>query len=297
MKEVTITEVGPRDGFQSVSKWIPTELKLEIMRKILASGVGQLQAGSFVSSKAIPQMADANAIFQVLKREYPALEPLMLTPNARGAEHAVSSGVHKISYVISVSESHNQKNVNRSCQASFQELAGFLETRPRLEICLDAATAFGCPFEGLTPTARLTSYLDQAVELGIRHFCICDTIGIATPGEVRHTMGLVLNRYPDAVFEVHLHDTRNMGMAGTLAAIESGVTRVQTSLGGLGGCPFAPGASGNTATEDLVYMLDRMGYSTGIDFEQLMEAARFLFTQVEGYYSGHQLRVKSECCG
>ncbi len=296
MRTVKITEVGPRDGFQNIKEFIPTEFKIELIERLIKTGLKRIMITSFMSPKAIPQLRDAKEVCASILPRYHETEFFALTPNRRGVADAWDAGLRSIAYVISVTESHNKANLNRSVDTSFEDLARIREEFPEMNICLDVATAFGCPFEGVTSLEQVLTYVERGVNLGIREFNLCDTIGMATPQQVQAMLGTLLPRYPGVKFDVHIHDTRNMGMVNTLTAIECGASEVQTSLGGLGGCPFAPGASGNTATEDLVYMLNRMGYETGIDFECLLETARIEKRHIAGNYSGHHLTISKEHC-
>lgn len=296
MRAVKITEVGPRDGFQNIKEFIPTELKVEIIERLIRTGLKRIMITSFMSPKAIPQLRDAKEVCAAILPRYQETEFFALTPNRRGVVDAWEAGLRSVAYVISVTESHNQANLNRSVNKSFEDLEEIRKEFPEMDICLDVATAFGCPFEGLTSLEQVLAYVERGAALGIREFNLCDTIGVATPQQVQALLGTLLPRYPDFKFDVHIHDTRNMGILNTMTAIECGAAEVQTSLGGLGGCPFAPGASGNTATEDLVYMLNRMGYDTGIDFDMLLETARMEKEHIVGNYSGHHLTISRSCC-
>ena len=293
-KKISIVEVGPRDGFQSVKKFISTEIKLKVIYGLIQSGVKKIQATSFVSPKAVPQMQDAKIIVQTCLQKYPHISFFALVPNLYGAKVAVESGLDEISYVISVSESHNLANVKRTCDESFDELRMIREQFPNLRINLDAATAFGCPFEGKPSLKKLKTYIRRGVNLGIRSFNISDTIGVAYPTMVREYVSALISEYPQADFHVHIHDTRNMGIINSYTAIGCGIKSVEVSVGGLGGCPFAPGASGNTATEDLVYMLGKIGYDTGINFDRLLVTAKYLKECVDGNYSGHHIFIKED---
>ncbi len=294
-KHVTVAEIGPRDGFQSIScMMIPTETKLEIIEAILASGVKKLQCTSFVSPKAIPQMQDASEIAKTLLEKHPEVDLFALVPNFRGAQSAVEAGLKTVSPVISLSVSHNQNNVRRTHEQSFDELKRIMDTFPELNIDLDVATAFGCPFEGRMTVPALVDFVGKLYDLGIRSFNICDTIGVAYPTQIRETFQALMAAYPDVHFSVHIHDTRNMGILNSLEAERCGVDTVQTTLGGLGGCPFAPGATGNTATEDFVYLLDREGYETGIDQKKLLAAAKLEVEKIPGNYSGHHIHINVE---
>lgn len=296
--KVNIVEVGPRDGFQSVKEFIPTETKIEIIEGIIEAGVKNIQAGSFVSPKAIPQMKDVKEVFQYFLEKYKNsdIEFFALVPNFKGAENAYNAGVRKVSYVISVSEYHNKANVNKTVDESFAELEKIIKELPDLKICLDAATSFGCPFAGEVSLDSVLAYIERAYNLGIREFSICDTIGVAYPTQVELTVKTLLDKYNDCIFDIHIHDTRNMGMVNTLTAIQNGILNVQTALGGLGGCPFAPGASGNTSTEDLVYMLEKMDISTDVDFKKLLNIAKYQKEKVYGNYSGHHINIEKDGC-
>lgn len=292
-KTVIIEEVGPRDGFQNLCAYLPAEEKLKFIDGLVESGVKHIQVTSFVSPKAIPQMQDAKQVAAACVEKYPDLDLFALIPNFRGAQTAQEVGIKRVSNVISLSVSHNKANINRTHDESFAELAKIKNECPDLNVCLDVATTFGCPFEGkyLDPKPML-DFIKRAWDLGVTSFNLCDTVGVADPAQVRTFMAAAKAEFPTAEFGVHIHDTRGMGLVNTLAAIESGAAFVQTTLGGLGGCPFAPGASGNTATEDLVLMLNSMGYETGIDFEKIMKIARQEFAEIDGNFSGHNICIK-----
>lgn len=292
-QRIQVMEIGPRDGFQSVScAIIPTQTKLEIIEAVLAAGVKKLQCTSFVSPKAIPQMQDASQVAAYLLENHPEVELSALVPNFHGAKAAVEAGLGTVSPVISLSASHNQSNVRRSHQESFDELKRMLDAFAELRLDLDVATAFGCPFEGPMSTAALVDFVGRLYDLGIGSFNICDTIGAACPSQVREVFSSLMEAFPAVHFSAHIHDTRNMGMLNSLEAVRCGVDTIQTTLGGLGGCPFAPGATGNTATEDFVYLLHREGYETGIDQRKLVAAARLEAERVPGNYSGHHMQIQ-----
>ena len=293
---VDIYEVGPRDGFQNLRDYIPLKEKLRIIDGIVQSGIRHVQITSFVSPKAVPQMRDAQEIAAACVKRYHNIDLLALVPNLRGAQLAWESGIHKVSYVVSLSASHNKANINRTHEESLAELRNIREDNPDMQICLDLATTFGCPFEGKFPVDAVVDFLAPYIEL-IQELDLCDTIGVANPRQVRETIAAVRRAYPRMPLQVHIHDTRNMGMVNTLAAIECGVTAIQSTLGGLGGCPFAPGASGNLATEDIVYMLNDMGYHTGVDFSALLEVSRYQREVIpHGIFSGHQMNISSGLC-
>ena len=293
MNKIEIYEVGPRDGFQNIPEYIPLETKLTIIEGLQAAGIRHLQMTSFVSPKAVPQMKDAAELARICLERYPETDLLALVPNLRGAQTAWENGICHVSTVVSLSESHNRANINRTSAESQTEIAKILETYPEMDVCLDLATAFGCPFEGKKTEEDVVSFIRPYVDLGIRTVNLCDTIGIANPAQVRRTIAAVQKTYPQLDLMIHIHDTRNMGLVNTLAAIEAGVSQVQSTLGGLGGCPFAPGASGNLATEDLVFMLQEMGYDLDIDVQKLIDLARDQARIIPGgIFSGHLFKVE-----
>lgn len=293
---VEIVEVGPRDGFQSISQFIPTSLKQKILTRLYQSGCRSMEITSFVSPKAIPQMQDATEVSRFAIEQFPDARLIGLCPNMRGVATAYEAGLRNITYVISVSEGHNQKNVRRSREESFSELLEIRKAYPDLSINLGAATAFGCPFDGAVALSEVLSHVELAAKAGVNSVELCDTIGVANPRQVEETCRAVIQRFPELCVGIHIHDTRNTGIANSLVAVQSGVSRVSTTVGGLGGCPFAPGASGNTSTEDFVRMLNAMGIQSGIDFEKLLATARYLREQVPGNYSGHCINVQESAC-
>ena len=294
MSKIEVVEVGPRDGFQSVRCAAPiaSELKLEVIDKLIAAGVKHMEYTSFVSPKAIPQLADAQTVTEAVMKKYPGLDLFALVPNLRGAQNAYELGLRKVCYVVSLSKSHNKANINRTHEQSLEAYQEIRAAYPDLEVVVDLATTFGCPFEGkYNDSQAVVNFLKDYADAGMTTCCLCDTIGIADPAQVKSVIGELKASYPNLQLQVHFHDTRGLGMVNTMAAIESGVTEVQSALGGLGGCPFAPGASGNTSTEDLVFMLNEMGYDTGIDFKKILAAAKSEFQSIEGNYSGANIRV------
>ena len=273
--KIHILEVGPRDGFQNLKQYIPVNEKLKIIDGLIASGVKHIQYTSFVSPKAIPQFVDSTDITNILLNKYPKFDFNPLVPNYYGANKALELGCSKISYVISLSASHNRENINRTHEESFNELKRIMNLFGDKNININLATTFGCPYEGKFSINTIAKFIDKIVNIGVKVITLADTIGTAEPKQVSDTIKALINEYPNVEFGVHIHNTENMGIASTLAAIESGITHVDSSLGGLGGCPFAPGASGNIATEDLVYILNKMGYDTGIDFDKLLKIAEY----------------------
>lgn len=296
-KSINFVEVGPRDGFQNVKTFIPTSEKLKVIDMLIDAGVKSMEIGSFVHPKAIPQMKDIKEVVTntLKKHGNKGIDFFALVPNLHGAKAAAECGLKKIDTVISVSESHNKANINRTVEESLQGLEKIVTELPDMDIILSMATTFTCPFEGITPVENILRIMRRATQLGIHKFCLADTIGQADPKMVRDTISVVKQVFPNEYLEMHFHDTRDMGVACTLAAIEAGVPNVQATLGGLGGCPFAPGASSNVASEDLIYMFNAMGMETGIDFEKMMLAAKYEESIIDGNYSSHQIRIGEPC--
>ena len=297
MSKIEVVEVGPRDGFQSVRCAAPiaSELKLEVIDKLIAAGVKHMECTSFVSPKAIPQLADAQTVTEAVMKKYPGLDLFALVPNLRGAQNAYELGLRKVCYVVSLSKSHNKANINRTHEQSLEAYQEIRAAYPDLEVVVDLATTFGCPFEGkYNDSQAVVNFLKDYADAGMTTCCLCDTIGIADPAQVKSVIGELKASYPNLQLQVHFHDTRGLGMVNTMAAIESGVTEVQSALGGLGGCPFAPGASGNLSTEDMVWMLNEMGFKTGVSFSKVLEAAKFQAIHIPGNYSGHHIHIEQE---
>ena len=282
---VFIHDVVARDGFQIEPEWIPTERKIEIIDRLSQTGVAKIEATSFVSPKAVPNLRDAEAVMAGIRRN-DDVTYVALVPNARGAERALASGVDEIVLVVSASETHNRANVRRSVAESF---AGFGEVFAALRgSALGAtgaiATAFGCPFEGEVPEAQVLDCIGRYVELGVRGVTFGDTTGMANPRQVQRLIAAARQRFPQIELTLHFHNTRGMGLANVVAGLNAGVVHFEGCLGGLGGCPFAPGATGNVCTEDVVHMLDCMGYDTGVDLDRMLDASRRLREIV-----GHEL--------
>ena len=297
MSKIEVVEVGPRDGFQSVRCAAPiaSELKLEVIDKLIAAGVKHMEYTSFVSPKAIPQLADAQTVTEAVMKKYPGLDLFALVPNLRGAQNAYELGLRKVCYVVSLSKSHNKANINRTHEQSLEAYQEIRAAYPDLEVVVDLATTFGCPFEGkYNDSQAVVNFLKDYADAGMTTCCLCDTIGIADPAQVKSVIGELKASYPNLQLQVHFHDTRGLGMVNTMAAIESGVTEVQSALGGLGGCPFAPGASGNLSTEDMVWMLNEMAFKTGVSFSKVLEAAKFQAIHIPGNYSGHHIHIEQE---
>jgi hydroxymethylglutaryl-CoA lyase len=272
-RQISVREVGPRDGLQNEDP-VPTEAKIELIDRLSGTGVRRIEAVSFVRPEAIPQMADADAVWRGIERAS-GVRYSALVPNLRGAVRALDSGLTEIEAVVSASDTHNRKNVNRSTAESLDDIAEIINlAHDRGASCqVIVSTAWGCPYEGEVPVERVVATASRAVADGADTISFGDTTGMATPGRVRTLVGEFRSAHPDAVLNLHFHNTRGTGLANVLTALELGVADFDASVGGLGGCPYAPGATGNIATEELVYMVEDMGVDTGIDLAAMIDAA------------------------
>jgi hydroxymethylglutaryl-CoA lyase len=292
-KRIYIQEVSARDGFQMEPVFVPTDRKIEYLDRLSGTGLAKIEVSSFSSPSAIPALSDAEAVFQRIIRT-PGVEYAALVPNLRGCERALRAGVDELNLVMSGSESHNQANLHMSCDESLGQFEAVLEqARNRAAVNASLSTAFGCPFEGEVPLSRVLELISRCANLGIYRLSLCDTTGMANPAQVQDVFAAVRSRWPDLRLTAHFHNTRGMGLANVLAALECGVDRFDASLGGLGGCPFAPGATGNVCTEDLVHMLDAMGYDTGVNMDALLAVSRDLPALVGHEVSGQVVKAGS----
>lgn len=276
--DVAIIEVGPRDGLQNVAAFVETAQKVSLIRRLAASGIKEIQAGAFVSPRAIPQFRDMKEVAAGITA-LPKIRFSALVPNLQGAREAVKSGIEKLIFFFSLSESHNLNNVRQTKEASLKGLEVIqrdLAAETPVEICVALATVFGCPFEGYMTTDHILKDIDKIANMGIKEITLCDTVGFANPRQVEEITVACLKDFPEVAFAVHFHNTRGLGIANALRAYDVGIRRFDTAVGGLGGCPFAPGASGNVATEDLVFMFNEMGIPTGIDMDSLLKVSTFL---------------------
>jgi hydroxymethylglutaryl-CoA lyase len=274
-ERVTVCEVGTRDGFQIEPEFIPTEVKIEIVDRLSDAGVPRIEVTSFVHPKTVPQLRDAEAVMAGISRR-PGTRYAALVPNDKGAARAVDAGVDVIHTVVSASESHNLANVNMTIADSMQKLRGVMQiaARAAVPVACGISTAFGCPFEGRTPVAQLERVVRSLVDMGARAIGLADTTGMANPLQVTEVLDRLMPRFPGIEWTLHTHDTRAMAISNILTAIACGVRNFDASIGGLGGCPFAPGASGNVCTEDLVHCLHAMEVDTGIDLDALVAVSR-----------------------
>lgn len=277
--DILVSEVGPRDGLQSVKAVMPTELKLRWLSALAASGLREIEVGSFVSPKLLPQMADAaEGVAHALT--LPGLHVTALVPNLRGAEAAFGAGVHKITLPISVSEQHSIANIRKTHAQVFDEVRAVVALRnerfPGIQIEAGLSTAFGCTLQGVVSDDETLGLSLKMAELGVDEVGLSDTVGYANPVQVRRLFTRLRREIGALAGSAHFHNTRGQGLANVVAALEAGVTTFDGSQGGLGGCPYAPGASGNIVTEDLVYLLESMGLRTGVDIERLVAAREWL---------------------
>lgn len=286
--QVLLSEVGPRDGLQSIDRVMPTPAKKRWLKALAAAGLREIEVGSFVPPKLLPQMADT-AELVAYARGIPGLTVAALVPNLRGAEDALRAGAHKISIPFSVSEAHSLKNVRRTHEQMFDEvrrIAALVDEQPesrRPHFEAGLSTAFGCTISGPVAEDLVVRSAERLIESGCREVGLSDTTGYANPAQVRRLIRKVRAAVgQDRLTGVHLHNTRGLGLANALAALEEGITTLDSSLGGIGGCPFAPGASGNIVTEDLAFMLEAMGVDTGIDFDRLLEARAIVAEALPG---------------
>lgn len=283
MEQIFITDVSPRDGLQNQAVQVPTAAKLELVRLLAAAGVASVEATSFVSPKAVPQMADAGELLRQLNLAMPALRSSVLVPNLKGLERACAAGAKEIAVVLSATETMNQKNINMSLDAAIEASVQTLrQARSHgLRTRAYVAVAFECPFEGVPPQERVLALAQRMAQAGADEIVIADTIGAASPAAVKQLMTALAGVLPVDRLAIHLHDTRGMAVANAWAALEAGIRRFDASAGGIGGCPFAPGAAGNLATEDLVLMAANSGYATGIDLDLLLAAVDFAEAQLQ----------------
>jgi hydroxymethylglutaryl-CoA lyase len=272
-RQISVREVGPRDGLQNEQP-VPTAAKIELIDRLSATGVQRIEAVSFVRPDVIPQMADADEVWHRIQRAN-QVRYSALVPNARGAVRALDNGLAELEAVVSASDTHNRKNLNRSTAQSLDEIAEIIQLAHDRGATTQVivSTAWGCPYEGDVPVDRVVAVAGRAIADGADSVSFGDTTGMATPGRVQRLIGEFRSAHPDAQLNLHFHNTRGTGLANVLAALELGVADFDASVGGLGGCPYAPGATGNIATEELVHMVEDMGVSTGIDLDALIDAA------------------------
>lgn len=276
-KKVFMQEVATRDGFQNEAQFIATEDKVRVVDALSLCGFAKIEVTSFTSPKAIPALRDAEDVMHQIKRQ-PGVEYTVLVPNVRGAERALSCGIDEANLVMSMSETHNRANLRMTREQSFEQLRQVIAaiSGSRVAINISLSTTFGCPMEGDVSEDEVMRWLDRFAELGVKRATLCDTTGMAYPAQVRSMASRAQQLHPEMIFTMHFHNTRSMAQANALASLSAGINRFDASLGGIGGCPYAPGASGNACTEDMVHMLELEGFNTGVDLNKLLEVSRTL---------------------
>ncbi|SES00601.1 hydroxymethylglutaryl-CoA lyase [Psychrobacillus sp. OK032] len=277
-KKITMTEVVSRDGLQIEPNFIETEYKISLIKRLMDAGVKRFEVTSFVHPKYVPQMSDAEEVMRGLRDRPDDVTFCTLALNEKGVERAISAGTDEINFTFSLSETHNGKNSRRSVSESLENIKSLVKRADEVNIPVNVgiATGFGCPFEGIYSPDRLIPVVTQLTDWGITSILLADTTGMAHPNQVKQTCQLIIEQFPGVRLQLHLHNTRGMGAANVVAGIEAGVTQFDSSLAGIGGCPFAPGASGNICTEDIVHMLHLMGYETNMNIDKLLLISRNL---------------------
>lgn len=283
MTEILVSEVGPRDGLQSIDRVMPLEAKKAWIAAEATAGVKEIEVGSFVPPSLLPQMADT-AELVAFARTIAGLNVVALVPNAKGAARAVEAGVHGMSIPFSMSETHSLRNVRKDHPAMLAEIAEVAQIAKAagIHFAVGLSTAFGCTIEGAVSEDQVVRLAAAAAEAGAQEFSLSDTTGYADPAQVKRLIRKVRGAVGDRLTTLHLHNTRGLGLANAVAGLEEGITTLDASLGGLGGCPYAPGASGNLVTEDLVLMLNAMGLKTGIDLDKLLQVRSILTDALPG---------------
>ena len=303
--KVKIREVSTRDGFQIERQFIDTDKKIEIIDMLSECGFSIIQYTAFVHPKAIPNLRDADEVSHRINRT-PGVTYSALVANKRGLERAAAAGVKSVEFVISATDSHNLSNVNASTGESLQKMEECLKEGYDCLIEPGVAVAFGCPFEGITPFERVHWMVKHYVDWGLKEVCLADTSGMANPLQVHNTLSRLLDLYTDLEFALHLHNTRGMALANIFAGIQAGAKTIDAAAAGLGGCPYAPGATGNVATEDVIHMLDLMGVETGVNLDKVISVAKRIAEVVghsdsyilkAGKVSDLALREKTKCGG
>ncbi|RLQ90649.1 hydroxymethylglutaryl-CoA lyase [Falsibacillus albus] len=287
-KKATLIEVGPRDGLQNEKTFIPTEAKTTFIRKLKAAGLKEMELTSFVSPKWVPQMKDAADIVSSCLDDG---HNIVLAPNQKGIDRVLGTKCQAVAVFVGVSDSFNKKNINKTTRESMDELKPIISMLKERNFFVRAciSTSFYCPYEGKVDEQAVLDLCEEFAFAGVDELSVADTIGMAAPTEAYSLFSKLLNELPDVLMTAHFHDTRKMALANIYAALQAGISRFDTSAGGLGGCPFAPGATGNVATEDVAYMLERMGISTGVNLPLLVDAidgiTPFLSRTIDsGYY-------------
>ena len=289
---VRIVEVGPRDGLQNEKVTIPTEAKIDYITALADAGLRTIEAGAFVSPKWVPQMADTAEVYRNIPKD-PGVDYPVLVPNMKGLERAIDAGVKSVSIFTAASDTFNKRNINMSIDESFVTYAPVVQRAlaEGMRVRGYVSTAFGCPYEGDVAPEKVLEVCARLLDLGCYEVSVGDTIGVGTPVQVQGVVGILLQVIPASKLAMHFHDTRGTALANTLAALEMEIATFDASSGGLGGCPYAPGASGNMATEDLVYMLEKMGIDTAVDLPHLVAASQIIAPYLDHPLPGRYLQA------
>lgn len=293
-KKVEIIEVGPRDGLQNETMFIPTEKKIELINGLNKTGIKRMEVTSFVHPVYVPQMKDAKEVLEGIERN-PNIQYMALIPNEKGYERATQNGVNALSLVVGASDSFNMKNVKMTRDDSIARFNSVIENSKKEGVFLryNIATSFWCPYEGKVDSKLVLNMVKQIDSIGVDEIVICDTIGRANPSQVYDLLSRIVELETNALVTAHFHDTYGLAQANIIAAMQSGISRFDASVGGLGGCPFAPGAAGNVATEDVVFSLHEMGIDTGIDLSKLLSCVELVKPLTNRDLTGHFHKVKA----
>lgn len=293
--KVTICEVAPRDGFQAETEWIPTEQKIRIVRELAKTGIQSMEITSFVHPRAIPQLKDAEEVVKSVQ-DLTDIKFRALVPNVKGAQRAIDAGIKKLKLMLSATDSHSLSNANclvEEAQNGFYPIIELAE-KYGVKVGGSISVAFGCPYEGKVPLSRITAITERYISMGINEISLADTTGMANPKQVYDMLGQLKASFPQMTFSMHLHNTRGMALSNVVAALQQGIVHFDSSIAGLGGCPYAPGASGNIATEDLAHALAEMGVETGINLDTLIEVAKDV-KQTIGHDGGSYMLQAGPC--
>lgn len=287
--KIIVCEVAPRDGFQAETMWIPTENKVEIIRKLASTGLQSMEITSFVHPKAIPQHRDAEEVVRQTQ-DLLGIKFRALVPNVRGAQRAIDVGIKKLKLMLSATDSHSLSNANCLTEEALNGFSPIIDLAEKNNVKVGGSisVAFGCPYEGKVPIERIDQIVERYVSMGIVEVSLADSTGMANPKQVFEMVGQLRNDFPSITFSMHLHNTRGMALSNAVAAMQQGIIHFDSSIAGLGGCPYAPGATGNVATEDLVHLLFEMGIDTGIDLDALLNVAKDV-TEIIGHDGGSYL--------
>ncbi|MGO4886724.1 hydroxymethylglutaryl-CoA lyase [Anaerobacillus sp. MEB173] len=294
-KKVEICEVAPRDGFQSIKEWIPTEEKIAIIRKLANTGVKSLEITSFVHPKAIPQLKDAYEVVTAVQ-DLTDIKMRALVPNVKGAQRAIDAGIKKLKLMLSATDSHSISNANCVTEEAQNGFLPIIELAEKhgVKVGGSISVAFGCPFEGKVPQERLDQIVERYQNMGVHEISLADTTGAGNPKQVYEMLGHLKERFPTILFTMHLHNTRGMALANAIAGLQQGITHFDSSIAGLGGCPYIPNATGNISTEDLVHTLHEMGIETGLNLDALIDVAKEVKAQL-GQEGGSYMLQAGPC--